>query len=60
MRLLAIEKKTSIAFSRICDDRALVIQTDSTENGLSILRHETLDLVLVDITSLHEDGSAFV
>jgi len=60
MRLLVVEKKTSRGFSRECDDRTFVIEAESADEGLSILRHDKFDLVLVDTISLHEDGFAFI
>jgi two-component system, cell cycle response regulator CtrA len=37
-----------------------VIQADTADEGLSILRHETFDLVIVDINSLSEEGFSFI
>jgi two-component system, cell cycle response regulator CtrA len=60
MRLLIVEKKTAASVSGMCEDRTFVTQAEGADDGLSILRHETFDLVLVDVASLHEDGFAFI
>jgi two-component system cell cycle response regulator CtrA len=60
MRLLIVERETSADTSRIHDDRTFVIQADNADEGLSILRHETFDLVIVDTTTLCEKGFSFI
>jgi two-component system, cell cycle response regulator CtrA len=55
-----VGKKTSGGLSQVRDDHTFIIQAESTDDGLSILRHETFDLVLVDTTSPPEDGFAFI
>jgi hypothetical protein len=54
MRLLWVEKTTSRNRQRLYDGRTFVVQADSADDGLSVLRHETFGLVVVDITSLSE------
>ena len=60
MRLLVVEKFASPTSAGLCDDRSFVVRADSTDDALSILRHETVDIVVVDATSLKEAGFAFI
>ena len=60
MRLLMIEKHVSAVAAQICDDRWSVVHADSADEALSILRHDSCDLVLVDTISLGPDGFSFI
>ena len=60
MRLLMIEKHASAVAAQICDDRWSVVRADGADEALSMLRHDTCDLVLVDTTSLGADGFSFI
>jgi two-component system cell cycle response regulator CtrA len=60
MHLLAVEQMPPAGSSRIYDERTHVIQAETADEGLSILRHETFDLVIVDITTLSEEGFSFI
>jgi two-component system, cell cycle response regulator CtrA len=60
MRLLIIEKHASAIAAQVCDDRWSVIHADSADEALSILRHDTCDLVLVDAASLGPDSFSFI
>ena len=60
MRLLMLEKQISPVAAQIFDDRWSVIYADSADEALSMLRHNTCDLVLVNIASLGPDGFSFI
>ena len=60
MRLLMIEKHASPIAAQVCDDRWSVIHADSADEALSMLRHDSCDLVLVDTTSLGLDSFSFI
>jgi two-component system, cell cycle response regulator CtrA len=60
MRLLVLENPTSAWAPPICDDRSFVVRADTPDEGLSILRHDTVDMVVVDLTSLVDRGLAFI
>ena len=60
MRLLMVEKIPSLSDSQICDDRGFVVRADTADEALSILRHEIFDLVVLDLTSLLEEGWSFI
>ena len=55
-----VEKSPSAVATHTWCSRAGATPADSADDGLSILRHEKFDLVIVDITSLSEDGFAFI
>jgi two-component system cell cycle response regulator CtrA len=50
----------SLSASLIRDDRSFVVHADAPEEAISILRHETVDVVVVDIESFAEDGFALI
>ena len=60
MRLLLIAKGACPWTSQICEDRSFVIPADTLEEASSLLRHETFDLVILDVTSFAEGGFAFI
>lgn len=60
MRLLMIEKHTSLAASQLSDDRLSIVSADTADDALSMLRHGCYDLVLVSIASLGPDGLHFI
>jgi two-component system, cell cycle response regulator CtrA len=60
MRLLMIEKYASAIAAQVCDDRWSVIHADSTDEALSMLRHDSCDLVLIDTTALGADSLSFI
>ena len=60
MRLLVVETVASCRYSQLCDDRNFVIHADSPDEAMSILRHETFDVVILDLTSLSSGGFAFI
>jgi two-component system cell cycle response regulator CtrA len=60
VRLLLVAKAGVLSAFRGWDDRCLVVHADTPEEALSILRHETVDAVVVDIKSFAEDGFAFI
>jgi two-component system, cell cycle response regulator CtrA len=60
MYLLMIEKDPSISDSQVCDDRDSVVRADNADEAMSILRHEKLDLVVIDVVSLAEEGWSFI
>ena len=60
MRLLMIEKQISSVAAQIGDDRWSVVHADCADEALSMLRHDTCDLVLVNIASLGQDGFSFI
>jgi two-component system cell cycle response regulator CtrA len=60
VRLLLVAKSGSPSALQSWDDRSLVVHADTPEEALSILRHETVDAVVVDIKSFAEDGFAFI
>ncbi len=60
MHLLMIEKDPSLSDSQVCDDRGSIVRADSADEAISILRHDTFDLVVVDVASLDEEGWSFI
>jgi two-component system cell cycle response regulator CtrA len=60
MRLLMVAKNTSRNGPQLSDGRTFVVRANNVDDGLSMLRHETFGLVVVDITSLSEEGFAFI
>jgi two-component system, cell cycle response regulator CtrA len=60
MRRLMLETHTSTIAAQVCDDRWSVIHADSPDDALSMLRHHTCDLVLLDTTSLKPDRFSFI
>ena len=60
MRLLLVAKGACPWTSQICEDRSFVIPADTLEEASSLLRHETFDLVILDVTSFAEGGFAFI
>ena len=60
MRLLMLEKQISSVAAQILDDRWSVMHTDSADEALSMLRHDTCDLVLINVASLGADGFSFI
>jgi two-component system, cell cycle response regulator CtrA len=60
MRLLVVEHVASLHAWQMHSWGTSVIRTDNVDDGISMLRHEAYDLVLVDTTSLSEDGFAFI
>jgi two-component system cell cycle response regulator CtrA len=60
MRLLMIKKMSSGNELLRCDDRNFLLHADTTDEALSILRHETIDLVVLDLTLLAEAGFGFI
>jgi two-component system cell cycle response regulator CtrA len=60
MRLLLVEKTPRGNDSQFCDDRSFVARADTPDQALTMLRHETFDLVVVDLDSLSEQGFAFI
>jgi two-component system cell cycle response regulator CtrA len=60
MRILLVERDASLSISRLCDPRTFVLHADQPDEALSILRHETFDLVVLDVTSLAEAGFALI
>jgi two-component system, cell cycle response regulator CtrA len=55
-----IEKNGSFASSQLCDDRSFVIPAETPDEALSILRHEKVDIVVLDVASFFEEGFAFI
>jgi two-component system cell cycle response regulator CtrA len=55
-----IEKMSPGKEIQLCDDRSSVLQADTADEAMSILRHETIDLVVLDLTSLAEEGFGFI
>jgi two-component system cell cycle response regulator CtrA len=45
---------------QLCDDRSCLLHADSADEALSILRHETVDLVVLDLMALGEEGLGFI
>ena len=60
MRLLLVAKGACPWTSQICDDRSFVVPADTLDEALSLFRHETFDLVILDVTSFTEGGFAFI
>jgi two-component system, cell cycle response regulator CtrA len=60
MRILLVDKAVCHADSPIRSCRMHLSQAESGEEGLSMMRHEKFDLVIVDTASLAEDGFAFI
>jgi two-component system, cell cycle response regulator CtrA len=61
VRVLVMETQTSRNISRLCDSRWMVLLgAEPDDDALSILRHETFDLVLVDVASMGEGGLSFI
>src|ERR1700686_387407 len=60
MRLLLVAKGACPWTSQICDDRSFVVPADTLDGALSLFRHETFDLVILDVTSFTEGGFAFI
>jgi two-component system cell cycle response regulator CtrA len=60
MRLLVVGKDGSFGRSSLCDDRSFVIPAETPEEALSILRHETVDVVVLDVAPFSEDGFTFI
>jgi two-component system, cell cycle response regulator CtrA len=60
MRLLFVAKQTSLETSQLRDDRHFLVHTDTTDEALSILRHDSFDLVIVDVTSFSDTGFTFI
>jgi two-component system, cell cycle response regulator CtrA len=60
MRILMVEKGGSFGRSSLCDDRSVVIPAETPEEALSILRHETVDVVVLDVASFSEEGFIFI
>jgi len=55
-----VAESNALTTSVISDNRSFVVYADAPEEAISILRHETVDVVVVDIGSLAEDGFAFI
>ena len=60
MRLLMLEKQVSSLAAQICDDRWFIVHADTADEAMSMLRHETYDLILVDIIALGQEGFSFI
>nr|WP_294524671.1 response regulator transcription factor [uncultured Rhodopila sp.] len=60
MRLLAVERQASLLTSKLPDDATFVVRTDAPDDALSMLRHESYDLVVLDLASLPESGFMFL
>jgi two-component system cell cycle response regulator CtrA len=60
MRLLVIERNRSLTDSQLCDDRSFVVCAGSPDEALLILRHETVDAVVLDVTAFSEAGFTFI
>jgi two-component system cell cycle response regulator CtrA len=61
MNILLVEKLTFRNIARLCDSRWMVLLgAESDDDALSILRHDTCDLVLVDVASMGEGGFSFI
>src|ERR1700748_3828724 len=60
MRLLLVEQQASPLTTQLCDDRHCVVDADSPDEALSLLRYETYDLVVLNLNSFAESGFAFI
>jgi two-component system, cell cycle response regulator CtrA len=61
MRILMIESMAAdVGASQMHDTQMSIVRADSTDDAISILRHETFDLVIVDVVSLAEAGFTFI
>jgi two-component system cell cycle response regulator CtrA len=60
MRLLAVEGNNSLPDSHLCDDQNVVVRAATPDEALSILRHDTVDVVVIDVASLADRGFGFI
>ena len=60
MRILVVAETNAFNVSDLPSSQTSVIQADSPEDAISLLRHEIFDLVLVDLTTSAEAGFRFI
>jgi two-component system cell cycle response regulator CtrA len=60
MRLLMVEKSTSLPVSQTRKNSFFVFHASSADDALSMLRHEIYDIILVDIDSMAQEGFSFI
>jgi two-component system cell cycle response regulator CtrA len=55
-----VEKNGHFGRSPLCDGPSFVIPAETPEEALSILRHETVDVVVLDVAAFSEEGFTFI
>jgi two-component system cell cycle response regulator CtrA len=60
MRLLLVENARSAWAPPNFDDCSSVVRAETPDEALSILRHDTVDMILIDLASFVEGGFAFI
>jgi two-component system cell cycle response regulator CtrA len=60
MRLLIVEKSISLPLLQMRKNSLFVVHAGSADDAMSMLRHETYDIILVNIDSLAQEGFGFI
>lgn len=60
MPLLLVERGASAVTSRLPNKRAVVTRLAMPDDALSMLRHDSFDLIVIDMVSLGESGFKFL
>jgi two-component system cell cycle response regulator CtrA len=60
MRVLLVENYTSSPNSRLCDGRWLIACAEDSDEAMSLLRHNTYDLILLNMSTNPDDGFTLI
>jgi two-component system cell cycle response regulator CtrA len=60
MRVLLVENYTSSPTSRLCDGRWLVTCAEDADEAMSLLRHNSYDLILLNMSTNPNDGFTLI